>query len=63
MNMTADEVILQVPHCVAQQIPGNGLDDVFHELRAVAFQTLPFLRRTDALIGYGQAAKSVEKFT
>ena len=39
-------------HGVAKDVPGRALDDVFYELRSIAFQALPFFGNSDALVGY-----------
>ena len=51
MDVSADKAVAQRPHGVAQDVPADGLHDVLHEFRAVAFDPLPFFRRTDAFIG------------
>ena len=42
-----------------RNIPGDGLDDVFREFRAVRFDALPLLCAADALIGDGIAAEFI----
>ena len=42
-----------------ENIPGDGLDDVFREFRAVRFDALPLLCAADALIGDGIAAEFI----
>lgn len=49
----------QIPHGKAQEIPGDGLDDVLHEFRTVGFYPFPFLRGADSLIGDGFSAETV----
>jgi hypothetical protein len=40
-------------HSVAENVPADALDDVFHELGPVAFQPLPLLGGPDAFVGHG----------
>ena len=53
-----DVQIGEVHQRVAQDIPGNALDDVLHELRAVGFKIIPLLRRGQAQAGHGGPARS-----
>lgn len=46
-------------HGIAEDIPADGLDDVFHEFWAITFQPFPLLRGSDAFIGDGFASESV----
>ena len=46
-------------HGIAEDIAGGGLNDVFHQLRTVGLQPLPFLRAADALIGDALATELV----
>lgn len=41
MDMTDDGTAPQGLHGIAEDIPADALDDVFHELRAVALQPVP----------------------
>ena len=59
MNMTANPIIPQRPHSIAENIPADRLNDVFYEFRTVAFDAFPFFSGTDAFIGYGFTAKSI----
>ena len=59
MYMAADETMGERPHGIHQNIPGNGLDDVFHKFWAVTFNPLPFLIRSHAFIGDGFPAETV----
>lgn len=43
----------------AEDVPADALDDVFHELRAIAFEPFPLLRCADAFIGDGFPAEAV----
>ncbi len=54
--MPDDPAVLQCPHGVAEDVAGNGLDDVLHEFRAVALDPLPFLRGADTVVGDGFSA-------
>lgn len=49
----------QRPHGVGQDVPADGLYDVFHELRTVAFDAAPLLLRVNTHIGDGFAAEPV----
>ena len=51
MNVSDDEAVPESFHGVAEDIPADGLDDVFHEFRPVGFDALPFLCGTYAFIG------------
>ena len=57
--MTADTIIPQRSHSIAENIPADRLNDILHELRTVAFDALPFLRCTNALISDGFAAELI----
>ena len=59
MNVPTNEAVGQRPHGVAQDVARNGLHDVLHELRAIAFDALPLLGCADALIGDGLASEPV----
>ena len=51
MNVSNDKAVPESFHGVAEDIPADGLDDVFHEFRPVGFDALPFLCGTYAFIG------------
>ena len=57
--MADDKAVGQRPHGIHENIPGDGLDDVFHEFRAVRFDALPLLCAADALIGDGFTAELI----
>ena len=59
MDMSADEAVGEGSHGVAEDVPADGLDDVFDELRSVGFDPLPFLRRPDAHVGDRLSAEAV----
>ena len=59
MDVAYNSTVPQGLHGIAKNIPGRALDDVFYELRSIAFQALPFLCCTDALVGYGFPAELV----
>lgn len=57
--MTADTIIPQRPHSIAENIPADRLNDVLHKLRTVAFNALPLLRCANALISDGLATELI----
>ena len=59
MNMPADEAVGESPHGVAEDVPADCLDDVLYELRAVGFDSFPFLRGANAHVGHGFSAEAV----
>ena len=59
VDMHHDGAVPQRPHGIAEDIAGSRLHDVLHEFRPVGVQSLPFLRRADALIGDALAAELV----
>lgn len=59
MDMAADEAEGQVSHGEAEEVAGDCLDDVLHELRTVGFDPLPFFVGADSLIGDGFPAETI----
>ena len=59
MNVTANTVVTQRSHSVAENIPTDRLNDVLHELRTVAFNTLPLLCCAYSLISDRLAAELI----
>lgn len=59
MDMADDVAAPQRLHGIAEDVPADALDDVFHELRAIAFEPFPLLRCADAFIGDGFPAEAV----
>ena len=59
VHVTANPIIPQCPHSRAENIPADRLNDVLHELRSVAFNALPLLRCTNALVSDGFAAELI----
>ena len=57
--MAADTIIPQRPNSIAENIPADRLNNVFHELRAVAFNALPLLCCANALVSDGFAAELI----
>lgn len=57
--MAHDEAGGQVLHGKAQEIPGDCLDDVFHEFWTVGFYALPFFGCSGAFVGDGFPAETV----
>ena len=45
VDMADEKTVGQRPQGIHENVPGNGLDDVFHKLRAVGFDALPLLGR------------------
>lgn len=48
--MTADKAVGEVAHCKTEKVSGNGLHDILHEFRTVAFNSFPFLGRFHTFI-------------
>ena len=63
VNMSDDETVPESFHGVAEDIPADGLDDIFHKFRPVGFDELPFLCGTYAFIGDGFSAKLIDTDT
>lgn len=59
MDVATDKPVRQHPHGVSQDIPTDGLDDVFHEFRAVRFDSAPFFLTVDAHVGNGLTAELI----
>ncbi len=59
MDVTHNGTAPEGLHGITENIPGNSLDDVFHELWSVAFQPFPFLGSPNALIGHGFPAELI----
>lgn len=53
MDVSDDETVPEGFHGVAEDIPADGLDDIFHEFRPVGFDALPFLCGSHTFIGDG----------
>ena len=60
MNVSDDEAVPESFHGVAEDIPADGLDDVFHEFRPVGFDALPFLCGSYTFIGDGFSAELID---
>ena len=50
MDMAYDEAEGQILHGEAQEVPGDCLDDVFHEFWTVGFYALPFFVCSGAFV-------------
>ena len=48
VDMSDDEAVPEGFHGVAEDIPADGLNDIFHKFRPVGFDTFPFLCGTYA---------------
>lgn len=59
MDMANNITASQRLHGIAEDVPADGLDDVLHELRAIAFEPFPLLCCADAFIGDGFPAEAV----
>ena len=59
MHMPDDLAVAQGPHGVGQDVPADGLHDVFHEFRTIALDSGPVLRGVDPHVGDGLAAEPV----
>ena len=57
--MADDKTVGQRPYGIHEDVPGDGLDDVFHKFRTVRFDALPLLCAANALIGDGIAAEFI----
>lgn len=53
MDMAYNKAVGESPHCVAQDITIDGLYNVLHELRTIAFDSLPFLCISNTFVGDG----------
>lgn len=51
VDVSDDEAVPEVFHSVAEDVPADGLDDIFHKFRPVGFNAFPFLCGTYAFIG------------
>ena len=51
MDMADDSTTSQRLHGITEDVPAGALDDVFHELQAMAFEPFPLLRCANAFIG------------
>lgn len=59
MDMHGDKAVLEGTHGVAENVPGGSLHDIFHELRTIGFESFPFFRAANALIGNAVPTKLV----
>jgi hypothetical protein len=57
MYMRNNTEISKSTHCIHKNIPACCLNDIFHELGAVAFEPFPFFRAANSLICNGFAAE------
>ena len=57
--MSDDETVPECFHGVAEEIPADGQDDIFHKFRSVGFDTLPFLCGSHTFISDGFPAKLI----
>ena len=59
MDMSANSLIGEVSHGIAEKIPGDCLHDIFNEFRAIGFDAFSFLSGAYAFIGYGFTAEAI----
>lgn len=60
MDVPDDEAVPEGFHCVAEDVPVDGLDNVFHEFGSVGFDAFPFLCGSHAFIGDGLPAELID---
>ena len=58
--MSDDEAVPEVFHSVAEDVPADGLDDIFHKFRPVGFDALPFLCGSYTFIGDAFPAELID---
>lgn len=51
MDVPDNEAVPEGFHGVGEDIPADGLDDIFHKFRSVGFDVLPFLCGSYTFIG------------
>jgi len=59
MDVSDDKAVPESFHCIAEDIPTDGLHDVLHELRTVGFDAFPLLCGAHTFIGDGFTAELV----
>ena len=59
MDVADDEAVPESLHGIAEDVAGDGLDDIFCEFWTIAFDALPFLCGADAEVGDGFTAEAV----
>ena len=59
VNVTADTIIPQRSHSIAENIPADSLNNILHEFRAIALNALPLLRCTNTLVSDGFASELI----
>lgn len=59
MDVTDDAIVGEALDGVAEDVSGDGLDDVFDEFGTVGFQAFPFLGGSGAFVGDGFSAELV----
>ena len=57
--MHRDRAVPKGLHGIAENVPRRCLNDILHELGAVAFEPFPFLRTADTFVGDAGAAEPV----
>lgn len=62
MDVPDDEAVPEGFHGVAEDVPADGLDDIFHKFRSVGVDALPFLCGTYAFIGDGFPAELIDTY-
>lgn len=60
MNVSDYEAMPESFHGAAEDVPADGLDDIFHEFRPVGFDALPFLCGSYTFIGDGFTAELID---
>lgn len=60
VDMSDDEAVPEGFHGVAEDIPADGLNDIFHKFRPVGFDTFPFLCGAYAFISDGFPAELID---
>ena len=60
VDMSDDEAVPEGFHSVAEDVPANGLNDIFHKFRPVGFAALPFLCGSHSFISDGFSTELID---
>lgn len=60
VDMSDDEAVPEGFHSVAEDVPADGLNDIFHKFRPVGFAALPFLCGSHSFISDGFPAELID---
>lgn len=59
MNVSADSLIGEVSHGIAEEVSGDCLHDILYEFRTIGFYAFPFLGGADAFISDRFTAEAI----